>query len=141
MNPPLLFTVHGAIATKGSTRSSPYRRNAGRLGLRVTSASPRTPRDQNRIAWAARDAMRSAHATPFTGAVAVRIDVYLARPESVRRDLPTVKPDLDKLVRLVLDALARVAFGDDAAVCRLDARKRYTLSADPYVSIGVSEDA
>jgi Holliday junction resolvase RusA-like endonuclease len=139
---PLVFTVAGSIATKGSTRAFPYRRKDGRIGVSVTHANRRTTGDQLRIAWAAQDAMLATHREPFVGAVAVRIDVFLARPDSVKRALPTVKPDLDKLVRLVLDALARVVFGDDAVVCRLNARKRYAASvAHPYVSIEVSEDA
>ena len=105
--------------TKGSARAFPYRRKDGRLGVRVTSANPIMRHDQQRIAWAARDAMIAARLPMFVGPVAVRIDVYLARPASASRALPSVKPDLDKLVRLVLDALAWVAFADDATVCRL----------------------
>lgn len=52
----------------------------------------------------------------------------LPRPASVsikRRSLPTTRPDLDKLVRSVLDALAGVLWVNDAQVVSLIANKVY----------------
>jgi Holliday junction resolvase RusA-like endonuclease len=63
------------------------------------------------------------------GQVAVRLVFYLPRPKRMRRPAPTVKPDLDKLARAVLDALSGVAYEDDAQVCHLVATKHY---ADEY---------
>ena len=49
---------------------------------------------------------------------AVQLDLifYLHKGKTVKRALPYVKPDLDKLVRGVMDALSGFAFKDDAQV-------------------------
>jgi len=66
--------------------------------------------------------------------VSLVVDFYLSRPKGhfgkkgLRPSAPTdpsVRPDLDKLVRAVLDALTGVAFRDDAQVCGIRARKHY----------------
>ena len=47
------------------------------------------------------------------------------------------KPDVDNLVKAVLDALNGVAWVDDSQIVRLIAEKRY--STEPYVFINVTE--
>lgn len=66
---------------------------------------------------------------PMVGPVGVSVKFFLPRPERCPRELPCVRPDVDKLVRAALDALtnARI-FGDDGQVVDLITRKRY---ADP----------
>ena len=44
--------------------------------------------------------------------------------------VPTTKPDLDKLVRAVLDALTGVCFNDDAQVTQVNATKSYALRGE-----------
>lgn len=63
---------------------------------------------------------------PFTGPVGVELNFFMPKPKTVKRDLPSVPPDLDKLVRAVFDALtdARV-WTDDSLVCKLTASKQY----------------
>jgi len=96
--------------------------------------------DQNRIKWEAQGAMQQQGCSQFPAGVVVRLDFVLDKPRTVKkRPHPTVKPDLDKLIRLVLDALTGVAFQDDAQVCRVEAQKRYTTLKDPYVLIEVEE--
>ena len=58
----------------------------------------------------------------------------MRRPKTVKvrkRPLPIVKPDLDKLVRSVLDALSGVVFADDAQVTGLLTVKRYEQAGVP----------
>ena len=60
------------------------------------------------------------------------------RPKSVsekKRPYHTVKPDLDKLIRAVLDSLTNVAYKDDCQVVRIDAEKMY--SDEEYIMISV----
>lgn len=59
--------------------------------------------------------------------VTLDIDFYLAKPQSApkKRLLPAVKPDIDKLVRAILDGLTGIAFKDDGQVCEIRARKHY----------------
>lgn len=65
-------------------------------------------------------------AVPFDGPVSVTVTFNLKRPKTARRDTPCIRPDLDKLLRAVLDGLtAAGAFGDDGQVTEIVARKRY----------------
>lgn len=64
---------------------------------------------------------------PEPGAYRVSITFHIERPKSVKRSMPTVYPDLDKLVRGVLDALTGRVWADDAQVCELVASKRYAI--------------
>lgn len=58
--------------------------------------------------------------------VVLSVDFWLLRPKSAKRRLvPSVLPDLDKLVRAVGDALTGIVFTDDARIVRLYAMKHY----------------
>lgn len=59
--------------------------------------------------------------------VRVEVDFYIAKPDSIpkKRLYPSVKPDLDKLLRAVLDSLTGVAFHDDGQVIEAYPRKFY----------------
>ena len=75
--------------------------------------------------------------------VAVMIDFRLPRPKSTpkRVGLPAKRPDLDKLVRAVLDGLvAGGALGDDGQVTWLEARKKFAGERGPGCSIIVVWD-
>lgn len=125
----LEFSVPGELTGKGSMRAYTYRRRDGGTGARMAS-SERAQADQLSVS---RAALLARGSDPlFEGAIAVRIEAWILRPKSVRparRPWPIVKPDADKLARLVLDALTRVLYADDAAVCRLDVIKRYAEGA------------
>lgn len=47
----------------------------------------------------------------------------------------TTKPDLDKLIRCVKDALTNIAWGDDSQVARVAAEKGYGDSPGVFVNI------
>ena len=76
-----------------------------------------------------RDALNLAwHEEPRDGAVFVRLDFAFLRPKSVsekKRPHMTVRPDVDKLARAVLDAMTGVVLSDDALVVKLEVEKRY----------------
>jgi crossover junction endodeoxyribonuclease RusA len=63
--------------------------------------------------------------TPLENSIAIEIEFGLQKPRTVKRAEPTVPPDLDKLVRAVLDALTGVAYVDDSQVTSLKASKFY----------------
>lgn len=74
---------------------------------------------------AAESAMTAVGWLTLGGPVEVQAVFLLARPPSVRRLLPTVPPDLDKLLRS-LDAFTDAGvWSDDARVVRIVAEKRY----------------
>lgn len=59
--------------------------------------------------------------------VSVRITFFMPRPKTVKRHMPTVPPDIDKLCRAVLDALTDAGvWVDDSQVVDLGATKIYT---------------
>lgn len=69
------------------------------------------------------------------GPVEVDLRFTIRRPRTVTRSDPTVRPDLDKLVRAVLDALTGVAYEDDSQVIRLSASKRYGLEPGVLIAL------
>lgn len=75
----------------------------------------------------------------------VRLVFTLPRPKSVpksRRERPTVKPDLDKLIRATLDAISLPRYvqllTDDSIVTDIHAAKRYADHTEPGVQIFIS---
>ena len=80
---------------------------------------------------------RKAGCQPIEGAIEIKLDFIYQKPKSVKRDLPTVAPDLDKQIRSVLDALTGVAYVDDGQVVGITATKRY--GAIPGVEVSVTD--
>lgn len=70
---------------------------------------------------------------PWEGPVSVALTFYLPRPKSLPKRVrqPATRPDIDKLVRAVLDALTGIVFGDDGQVVSLAASKRYATADVP----------
>lgn len=84
-------------------------------------------RAQDLAVWRA-DISRGAKATigeQIVGAVEVHLLFVFAKPKTVKRDEPFVRPDVDKLARAVLDGLSDSAFHDDQQVTKLIAQKIY----------------
>ena len=62
----------------------------------------------------------------FTIPVSVEVTFFLTKPSSVKRLLPSVPPDLDKLERGLFDALTIAGiWQDDALVVECHSAKRY----------------
>lgn len=57
--------------------------------------------------------------------LAVHVTFSLPKPASVKRARPSVRPDLDKLLRAALDPLHGMVFADDGAVVSVTASKWY----------------
>src|SRR5882724_2709257 len=61
---------------------------------------------------------------------------YFSRPKSVKSLAEkTTKPDLDKLVRAVLDALTGIAYEDDSQVTEIMASKQYGYPARAEITL------
>jgi len=71
------------------------------------------------------------------GPVYLHLEFRLPRGKTVKRELPCVTPDLDKLCRAVLDALTGVAYKDDGQVVHVSASKHYEGAKGPGVEIEV----
>lgn len=76
-------------------------------------------------------------APAFDDPVAVQVDFYLPRPKSApkRQRYPHRKPDLDKLLRAILDSLTGVVLVDDARVVDVTMRKRFAETCPIGASI------
>ena len=72
---------------------------------------------------------------PIQGGVKVQLDFIFLRPKSSKRIFPWVKPDLDKLIRSVLDGLTGVAYEDDAQVILIQATKTYGQNEGVWITI------
>jgi len=128
----VLFHVHGTPTQQGSTKGWLNPKNGK---VQVTHDNPAALRSWRQdVASQARDA----GCAPLDGPMHVRATFRFLRPASVtpkKRPLPSVKPDLDKLLRSVLDALTGVAFKDDAQVVAVDVVKVY--GAEPGLTCWV----
>ena len=66
------------------------------------------------------------------------VNFYMPKPKTVDRPLPSVAPDLDKLIRAVGDALAIAGvYADDSRIVRISARKLYAQGIEPGATIEV----
>lgn len=77
--------------------------------------------------------------------VKVSITAYFSIPKATKKaDIekmlennisPTKKPDIDNIVKIVLDSMNKFAFKDDTQITKLEVEKRYGLEDKIYVKI------
>lgn len=115
------FEVRGVPVPQGSIR------HLGRGRPAVHSNAKTLEPWRKTVQWAAEEALGTTG--PITGPVRVEMTFTVPKPLSApkrRRTWPTARPDVDKLVRAVGDALtAAGAWHDDAQIVELTARKVY----------------
>jgi len=73
--------------------------------------------------------------TPTTNPVRVELMFTFERPKTVKREHMSVKPDIDKLSRSVLDAITGGIVKDDSQVIILNARKEYGDKAGVLIRV------
>ena len=78
---------------------------------------------------------RRAGCTPEPGPVKLDLLFSMPKPKTVKRLHPTVAPDLDKLIRAVLDSMTAVAYLDDGQVTEINATKIYGQA--PFLEVGL----
>jgi Holliday junction resolvase RusA-like endonuclease len=125
------FAIEGRCPTKGSTKSfvNP------KTGKVVTMADSRTLKQWTMDArWQARAAKVPLIYKPHGVHLTVRVEFL--RPKTAKQLAPTVRPDLDKLLRAVMDALTNVAYIDDSQVVSVATSKAYGPSERVIVSVG-----
>lgn len=150
MHRELRFVVVGLTQTKGSARSFVITpKDGGRPRAIVTNDNPKAKGWQATIAHCASlELLRTEHrGLHFDGGVALDVTFYLPRPKRwltkkyAGVDVPHItRPDADKALRVVKDALSRVVWNDDAQVTDVVARKRYCAAGEfPRVEIYVRD--
>lgn len=88
---------------------------------------------REKIVWEAKIAKVELSYEP----IRLTLSFTLEKPKSVKRFLPTVPPDLDKLIRNCGDALTGIAWKDDSQIVEIYARKVY--GANPGVEIQIAD--
>jgi len=117
----LFFEVYGIAAPQGSKKSIG--------GGRFIEASKKLPAWRKRVREAAEVAIANQGWVTLSGASELTVVFFLPRPKSVapgKRLLPTVPPDIDKLIRAVADSCSdALVWEDDSLVCKVTAYKIY----------------
>ena len=103
----------------------------GRVSL--VEANPGLKGWRSAVALGCKQAMLAAEVAPAQGGpMVVELVFVFERPKSVTRDWMSVKPDVDKLCRAVLDGVSDSGFWvGDQQVVELRALKRYGVDGEP----------
>lgn len=119
----------------------------GKARPRVTRYGVYTPKKTVEYEKAIKNAFLSAGGRRTESPVKVSITAYYKIPKSASKAneqkmlsdelLPCKKPDLDNIAKCVCDALNGVAYKDDAQVCSLNVKKRY--SREPCIIVSIKE--
>jgi crossover junction endodeoxyribonuclease RusA len=75
-------------------------------------------------------------ARPSPDPMRIEMRFIMPRPKTVKRPEPSVAPDLDKLIRAVLDGLTAIAYIDDGQVTEIVAQKAYGERIGVDISLG-----
>lgn len=124
------FTIEGRCPTKGSTKSFAHPKTGKIVTLPMNKNLKQWTHDARIQARAARVPMVY---KPFGVSLYVRVE--FVKPKTAKQSQPTVRPDIDKLLRAVLDALTGVAYADDSQVVSVTSTKAYGPSERVFVSI------
>lgn len=121
------FVIAGVPAPQGSKTRTKW-------GVREDN--PATKPWRSAVAWEATAAMQGVEL--MTGPVALDVTFFFPRPKShyrtgkhagqLKLDAPihcTTKPDADKLLRAIGDAITGIVVRDDSQIVRIHARKLY----------------
>jgi crossover junction endodeoxyribonuclease RusA len=79
---------------------------------------------------------RAHGARPSTDPMVIELKFCMPKPRTVKREYPSVAPDLDKLIRAVLDGLTAIAYVDDGQVVKITAQKAYGDRIGVEISVG-----
>ena len=119
------FFVAGEPAPKGSTKSF-Y--TGGKV---ITTNANRRTKD-----WEMRIATEAQRVSPGVSSIAVRIVArfLLQRPKSLPKKVvhDVKKPDLDKLIRAILDGITGILIEDDSQVVNITATKQYAQANEQH---------
>lgn len=102
---------------------------------RVVESSKAYPQWKDDVGYHALAAMKKQRYGVLREAVTINITFELPKPMRPRSERHVTKPDLDKLVRGILDALTGVVWIDDSQVTFLAASKQYSMDPQTFIDI------
>lgn len=126
------FFVEGEPVSQGSKNGF----IRGNRVVMVESGGAKLAKWRKQVATIASQEAADAKMELYDGACAVDLTFYMPKPKSKPKTqtLVSTKPDIDKLIRAVLDSLTGTIITNDSRVVDIVARKRYSIEA-PGVSI------
>lgn len=126
------FTVHGIAQPQGSSRAFIPK---GWSRAVITSANPKNASWREEVASQAINAMMGK--LVMEGAIFLVVEFYFERPKSLKKSAiyKITKPDCDKLVRSVCDAMSGIVFRDDSQVVQITCRKAFGSPARAEIQV------
>ena len=114
------FTVYGTPRPQGSTKA--FIPKGWKRAVITTDNTKLKPWRQD-VAAIASSEMNGQ--PPLECAVSVRCSFYFLKPASAKKSITDkiTKPDIDKLLRAILDSLTGICFRDDSQVVHCEAHK------------------
>jgi crossover junction endodeoxyribonuclease RusA len=132
------FTVYGVPAPQGSIKAFVTKRSRRVI---LTSDCKKLKPWRQEISGTALAAMNGCPPAAKEVGVGVYVDFFFDRPKSVSKKWPdkTTKPDVDKLLRALFDALTGIAFVDDSQVVRGGYSKQFGSPARAVIRVVTAE--
>jgi crossover junction endodeoxyribonuclease RusA len=127
------FTVLGKPEPQGSMKAFQTKN-----GIAMASDNKAMRPWRQQVGWAALEARSGAEIfAPLPDAIKLTVIFAFNCPQSVRKSrmAPTVKPDLDKLLRAILDAGTGILWRDDAQVVEIVSQKCYNSPARAEITV------
>lgn len=125
------FTVPGTA--KSTQTGSIFRTKDGRC-----FPSRRNPEYSAKVALFAQQAKTKEKWVCATGPIKLEITVARQKPKKMPEWLPTSRPDIDNLIKGVMDAMNGIFYTDDKQVVSLHVYKVWA-EKEPYVDIEVEK--
>jgi Holliday junction resolvase RusA-like endonuclease len=134
----LTFEVFGRPAPQGSKR---FIGHSPKQGGRFIEASKYLPAWRKAVTTAASEAIPDDMLEPLQGPVELEVVFFLERPATIsvkQRPWPIKPPDVDKLLRAVLDSCTDASIWlDDGQVVKLTGWKCYADTREPGATITI----
>lgn len=132
------FAVLGDPQPQGSTKAFVIK---GTNRAVVTSANSKNKPWRQDVSRSAMCAIRTSGFVPMMDgqAVELKVDFYFDKPKSTKKTVihKTTRPDVDKLLRSVADALTGIAFKDDCQIVKCVATKHFGSPPRAVISVGI----
>lgn len=134
----LTFVVEGIPQPQGSKTGFVARsKKTGKTRAVITDKNPALLKPWRAAVAAAAKAARGPDLESF-GSDAVAVDIWFGMPRgvTVTREYPSVRPDVDKLIRAVFDAITTSGlYEDDGQVVDLHVHERYSVRPGVVVKV------